>query len=102
VEFYYGMPNKIHTPWGYYMYGGSGGGDFDQVTKELLQFVNAKLLKAGEQVSMGYVGPFYIVQSVDGIDLPEPSTLSGFEEGFYDAAKDDWARRMSALRGGRQ
>jgi hypothetical protein len=96
LEFYYGMPNKVHTPWGYYKYGGSGCGKFDDFTKELFKFIQVKMLQPGKQERIGYIGPIYTVISFDGIELPEPSALRGFEEGFYAAAKHDWAARLLA------
>jgi hypothetical protein len=98
LEFYYGLPNKVHTPWGYYGYGGGGYGEFAALTKELFKFVQVKMFQPGKQEAIGYIGPIYTVVSVDGIELPEPSMLSGWEAGFYESAKSDWDRRLKLVK----
>jgi len=100
LEFYYGTPNKVWTPWGYYGYCGTSGGsheEFELLKARLFERVKTRLFKEEEWTSNGVYGPYHVVLSVDDIELPEPSKLSGFEKGFYDASKADWAKRIGTL-----
>lgn len=101
LEFYYGTPGKVWTPWGYYEYCGSSGGssqEFDRLTSEFFVQVKTRLHKPAHSNSNGVYGPYHVVLGVDGIELPEPEKLSGFEDGFYTASKTDWEMRLRAMK----
>lgn len=75
-----------------------GGGSFNRVIEELFKFAKTELFQPIRHSIMGPVGPVYTVLSVDGVALPQPTILSGFDEGFYEAASRDWEQRYARIR----
>lgn len=104
LEFYYGVPNKLWTPWGQYRFCGSAAGnpiDLDRLTGDLFERVGRVPFLHRKTSSMGEFGPVDEIVSLDGLALPKArvsNQVHGFEVGFYEASKADWAARVAALR----
>lgn len=72
LEYYYGLPNKVWTPWGYQMLFGGGSGNWDVVQPALCDRLGLSLHREEYNSSMGTYGPWFKVSKVDGLILPEP------------------------------
>ncbi|XLQ19791.1 MAG: hypothetical protein ACKUBY_04320 [Candidatus Moraniibacteriota bacterium] len=72
IEFYYGQPGKIHTPWGFWNCWGSGSGRWDEFIEQLLNRLGAIIYQEVQDTSMGTVGPIYAIHQVDDLKLPTP------------------------------
>ena len=92
LEFYYGMPNSLWTPWGKWSFGGSGSGHFDKVAGEILEKFGATLYKPLKTTKMGEFGPIYALHKVDGTAHPEPSAREHSDYISWEEAKAIWAR----------
>lgn len=91
LEFYYGMPSKLWTPWGEKAIGGSGGGgSFEQASAKILEALGAKLVVPGIQYDYGYKGPIYSLHTLDGVDLPEPVQRPRSQFREYKDVKQAW------------
>ena len=67
VEGYYCITvSKIHTPLGYWSISGSGWGDF----KIPHEKVGLKLICPGYYTDMGFHGPYWLVTSINGQEIP--------------------------------
>lgn len=90
LEFYYGLPSKIWTPWGYWHFAAAQAGQTD-----LKGFMSRLTVRehVPEQIEWGHYGPIYAVLAVDGEELPEP-ILPVDKRQFldYDTAKAEWKR----------
>lgn len=71
VEGYYGIPvSKIHTPLGYWSISGSGSGRFKITDQLIREKVGLKLICPGYQTYMGFYGPYWLVTSINGQEIP--------------------------------
>ncbi len=100
LEFYYGYPSKLWTPWGEWSFGGShstpAGVIAEQVCAAFMERLTLDLYKAGHQSEWGYFGPYYAVQRIEGeqIEVPGAVLANGPSDGgmSYERAKAEWAR----------
>lgn len=98
LEFSYGTPNKIWTPWGHWNFVGSTSyNDSDEKLQAQLASFMARLsvelhipLQRGQ---FGEYGPIYKVLAVDGVQLPTPgAVLPSATLDEHHTAQAEWAR----------
>lgn len=90
LEFYYGSPSSLRTPWGEWHFSGSGSGSWEKITPELLKRFGATLHEPERTSQMGVFGPVYALHKVDEVTLPEPTELDPLAYASYDEAKEAW------------
>jgi hypothetical protein len=74
LELYYGMPNRLWTPWGQHHLGGSGSGRWDDVAAMLVKRLGGALYRERKyEPSIGAIGEVYALCEVDGSPLPVAS-----------------------------
>lgn len=91
LEYYYGTPAQLWTPWGEYRLKSDGGRlAGDEAEKELLGRLGATMHRPELNKREGTIGPIYAVHSVDGVELPDPveRPRSAYKE--YDEADKAW------------
>ena len=93
LEFYYGSPSDLWTPWGKWSFTG-GGMHIGDAQQKLVEAVLGKLDTTLHQPKisnrMGVIGPIYAVHGVEGIQLPEPIVRSHNAYLPYEDAKKAW------------
>jgi hypothetical protein len=92
LEQYYGLPNKIWTPWGEYGFGGSGSGWDKKTLDKILQRLGATLHKPLKREEYGEVGPIYALHKIDDIELPDPVERPRKAYIPYKESKDAWRK----------
>lgn len=93
LEFHYGHPSKIHTPWGLWSFNGSLSWswkeDFEsqETDIELLHElalkkvgVSLQLLAAGKKGIFDYEGPYYKINALQESPLPETTFVSYYDD----------------------
>ena len=90
LEFYYGHPSKVWTPWGYYGFSGSGSGRWDEETPKILERLGAILFSPEQDTKAGVIGPVYALLRVDGVQLPEPKLRKPQNYLEYEVAMRAW------------
>jgi hypothetical protein len=90
LEGYYGMPSKIHTPYGHWSILGSGSGDWDKVFEAIKEPLGLVLLKEGKQNSGGYVGPFWAITKWEDKEIEMPEYKKDDEYITYEKVKEVW------------
>lgn len=88
LEEYYGTPNKIYTPLGYWTVLGGGSGDYSEVMNNLKETLGLKVIREGEQTLVGYYGPYYEITKWEGMPLPEAKQKEKDEYIPYEKAKE--------------
>jgi hypothetical protein len=78
LEYYYGHPSSIWTPWGTWHFVGSCGWPSGVTWDRLLQpafdeRVGLTMFRPEKVTDMGHFGPTYAVGAVEDIRLPEPA-----------------------------
>lgn len=91
LELYYGLPNTLWTPWGKYLVGGSGSGDWRPTVEALLPRLGATCTQEGRDTEWGHLGPYFELTRVDGFELPTPRIKSRAPFTPYDRVKENWA-----------
>ncbi|MFZ1459105.1 MAG: hypothetical protein WAT17_04485 [Candidatus Saccharimonadales bacterium] len=71
LEFYYGHPSKLWTPWGDWRFGGTQSSKFN--LEEFMSRLTLEVHTEGHQEWIGYIGPVYAILAVDGEPAPTPS-----------------------------
>lgn len=97
LEYFYGAPNKIWTPWGEWSFVGSTGLIFgDEEQKRISSFMarlTSELHIPLQQSEFGGFGPVYTLHAVEGVELPPPGeVIPRVPNDEYRAAKEEWAR----------
>lgn len=98
LEFSYGTPNKIWTPWGYWLFVGSTGYNStdEQLRAQLASFMarlSVELHSPLQSGKFGEYGPVYKVLAVDGAQLPPPGdVLPNATLDEHHTAQAEWAR----------
>lgn len=97
LEFYYGAPNKIWTPWGEWHFVGSTGLTFGDEKQQRISSFMARLTSQLhiplQQSEFGDFGPVYTLHAVDGVQLPPPGeVIPRVPNDEYRAAKEEWGR----------
>lgn len=97
LEFYYGHPARLWTPWGEWHISGTVSNVSGMTEEERNAGFMARLTAEAHQpltrTVMGEVGPIYKLLAVDGVLLPEPGKIEEFHrlpsDGFT-KAKEHW------------
>lgn len=98
LEFYYGSPSKVWTPWGSWMFGTGGGSPPDPwlTFERILKRVDLTLHEPEMyRPEYGAFGPIYAVLAVDGVGLPYGRVRTPAERTPYESTKDAWAHLMA-------
>lgn len=92
LEYYYGHPGKLWTPWGEIMLvGGGWSSDLKAATDPLLQRLSLTEVVPGKQTESGYYGPIYKIEAVCGKPLPEAVVAEKYDDvAGYNAVKAAW------------
>ena len=80
LNYYYGVPNEIWTPWGKFHFAGCTSyrsGTPEKILAPILEMFGSKLHEPVVRTHMGEYGPVYGLYRVDGEDLPEPVLRNG-------------------------
>lgn len=96
LEIYYGAPDRLHTPWGTWLFFRSLTGNWDAILPGILSRLGATLHRPLEQTRMGEFGPFYALTSIDGQALPPLVLCAKAKRLNYDEAVADW-KAMTAI-----
>lgn len=94
LQMYYSLPGKIHTPWGYWGFTGSGsgpGGGFEPVITDIIAATEARLEREKVINSTGQFGPWYALRKIDDFVLPPAIRRAQKDYIPYEQAKDIWA-----------
>ncbi len=94
LEFYYGIPKDLWTPWGKVSVVGMAVGNWDGVAEMLIERFGATLhipATAG-----GVFGPVYALHKLNGSDFPEPIELDREEFTWHEDVTAAWRRLSSA------
>lgn len=96
LEFYYGYPAKIWTPWGYWKFASTSGGSRVEKQGQLRRFMSrltADLHTALEQSKFGDYGPVYKLVAVEGVPLPRAGdVMEVVPSADYETLKAEWER----------
>lgn len=95
LEFYYGSPSEVWTPWGKWHFAAAQSRYVD------LEGFMARLTVREEVPEMhkarGTYGPVYALLAIDGEKLPEPQLLTDRQQYFeYEAVLEEWPRLFEA------
>ena len=90
LEFYYGGPSSLWTPWGKYSFRGSSSGNWDKMWEELSGLLGAALYKPEQNTEMGCFGPVFALHKLEGGVLPEPIELAKTHFDPYEKVKNAW------------
>lgn len=95
LEFYYGTPSKVWTPWGYWHFGAAQPAEtnIDMFMSRLTVREHAEV----RHTNQGVIGPVYALLAIDGVALPEPSLLDDQRQfmSFQDA-NAEWNQLFEA------
>lgn len=95
LEFYYGHPSKVWTPWGTWHFAAA-----QSYQTDLEGFMARLTLRehiAEHNTEMGTIGPVYAILAIDGVELPEPLALRSREERLsYEYSNAEWERFFGA------
>lgn len=97
LEYSYGAPNKIWTPWGQWSFVGSTAfRSWDEQRKQIDSFMarlTAELYIPLQQDEFGDYGPVYTLHAIEGVELPPPGDVIRIPPNDeYHAARGEWAR----------
>jgi hypothetical protein len=90
LEFYYGAPVALWTPWGKLKFASSGCGCWESIIPGLLQRFDAKMYEELKKNRMGEFGPIYALHKVDDMTLPSPLQLKKEEYRSYEDIEAEW------------
>jgi hypothetical protein len=101
VEFYYGTPLYVWTPWGKWrmrLRGVSGSRPaIDEAVQAFMSRVHTKLHAPQTDSELGSYGPIYAVMSVDGCEpVPAPVVGAAYTTDGYEAMIAEWAELTAA------
>lgn len=93
LEYYYGHPDKVWTPWGYWQFAwssGHSGNPWPKIMERMLKRLGATLYIPERNERYGTVGPVYAIHQVDKTKLPEPKERERQNFLEYEVAKNAW------------
>lgn len=100
LQFSYGTPSKLWTPWGHWHFGRSVGArtgiEQGRIASVFMSHLDAELLVPLQQNRFGAFGPVYKLHGVDGDKLPAPGDIrppATTEEST--AARAEWAALLA-------
>lgn len=90
LEFYYGTPQKIWTPWGEWHFAYVQSQQFD--LEGFMSHLTTEVYAAERTSDMGVHGPVYAILAVDGEQLPTPEVLDSkvYAPMDYDTSHAEW------------
>lgn len=94
LEFYYGAPSAILTPWGKFQFSGGShhcGRGFDDVADLIRTELAAEVFMPLRSSSMGEHGPIWSIGKIDEVKLPAAALQNAKDFMSYERAKDEWA-----------
>lgn len=106
LEFYYGTPSSIWTPWGTWKFSGSGSGSGSWNAEiepgkssidKVLERTGAVIFIEEQETSMGCFGPVYSLHHVDGVQLPTPNKISRDKFNSHEDIKAAWKELSEQL-----
>lgn len=94
LEFSYGLPSSIYTPWGKWRFRGSAClcGDTTAFNEDVIERLGATQFQAHENNSMGSFGPVYEIHRIEDYELPPPSMKSRGEYTSYEKCCELWGK----------
>ncbi len=98
LEFYYGHPSKLWTPWGEWEFTGSGSGNWEPFLPEILERLGAELHEPERHSKMGVFGPVYALRKVDDTVLPDPIALDNKAYDSYEDVNKAWKKLTEKYR----
>lgn len=91
LEFYYGGPSKVWTPWGEWHFAAA-----QSYQTDLNGFMSRLTLRdhiAQHNTEQGTIGPIYAILAIDGVELPEPLLPTDRRQYLsYEDSKAEWER----------
>lgn len=90
LEEYYGMPSKIHTPYGNWSILGCGSGDWEKVIEAIKEPLGLVLIQARKQTTLGEVGPYWAITKWKELKIDMPVLRERLEYIPYDKVKEVW------------
>lgn len=95
LEFYYGRPSKVWTPWGAWHFAAAQARRTD-----IGGFMSRLTLRehiAEHNTPQGTIGPVYAILAIDDVELPEPLLPASYQAYLnYEDAKAEWSRFFGA------
>lgn len=90
LELYYGLPSKIHTPWGGWSFTGSGSSPRDWF-EDLVQTITEQTQATVHCPSMGRHGPWFALGKIGDYQCGPavPREIAAYLP--YESARDIWA-----------
>lgn len=97
LEYYYGHPHKLWTPWGSLSFtasvGYSSDAPWEAILSEYLQRLGAEVYLPEVNTRMGTYGPVYQIHKVDEVVLPTPIRRPTSQDFIpYKTVEETWAR----------
>lgn len=96
IEFYYGGPAYLLTPWGKIHFLRGYGADMEAMWAELTPLLGVTLHRAGYNSTQGEHGPWYALHALDGNPLPDPVERCRGEYVPYEVSKEAWTKLKEA------
>ncbi len=91
LEFYYGTPDRLWTPWGEWIFADVSPSSID--LDGFMSRLTLRVHQAEVDSAIGVVGPIYAILAVDGVELPEPVLPGEREQRLdYEGTKAEWRR----------
>lgn len=91
LEFYYGSPSKVWTPWGYWHFAAAQSYQTD--LEGFMSRLTVREHIAEQNLEWGVYGPVYAILAIDGEELPEPVLPTDKRQYLdYDTANAEWKR----------
>lgn len=91
LEFSYGYPSKVWTPWGYWYFAAAQPSEAE--LNAFMARLTVRLHSPVKELTSGFYGPVYAILAIDGEALPEPVLLT--DQRQYtdeDIADAEWQR----------
>lgn len=94
LEYYYGNPVKVWTPWGEWQFVGSGAHMPDSIVEEIMSHFSTTVhVEERYDRNIGVLGPVFAVHAIDEEALPEPAPITDRRQYLeYKDAKEFWDR----------
>lgn len=101
VEFYYGTPLYVWTPWGKWRMRmravSASRAAIDEAVQAFMSRVHTRLHAPQTDSELGSYGPIYAVMSVDGCEpVPAPVVGAAYVNDGYEAMIAEWAELTAA------
>jgi hypothetical protein len=96
LEFYYGHPSMLWTPWGQWYFGAAQSYETD-LDGFMSRLKTETHIKEHYAENKGVIGPVYAILAIDDEELPEPVLPTDKRQYLkYEVAKEEWKRLYGA------